>query len=146
MTQQTNDKSLLIMCVADLAYSGYQDVVHLFQLMLKNAQLNSEFQLVSPGEIMNKAKQMKPDLILVGIRLLDQEAIERWKTEGLCMGKKVVKSLKADPQTQHIPILVVEALVDIEKAALACGADDYLSLPVSPLEFENKVKKLISHE
>jgi response regulator RpfG family c-di-GMP phosphodiesterase len=58
-------------------------------------------------------------------------------------GATVVKALKAHPQAQHIPVLLVEGLSDIEAVAQACGADAYLQIPVDAREFVDVVRELI---
>lgn len=64
----------------------------------------------------------KPDLILLDVMMPDID------------GYEVCKQLQQSPRTQHIPIIFVSALSDIEDETkgLACGAEDYIRKPVSP--------------
>lgn len=47
-------------------------------------------------------------------------------------GIETVKALKADPETQHIPVVIVTALNDTatQSRAVEAGADDFLTKPI----------------
>ncbi len=68
------------------------------------------------------AKEIKPDLIILDMQM-----------PGL-NGDEVLKILKADPKLQHIPVVMVSALDEIEKIAhcIEIGAEDYLPKPLHP--------------
>ncbi|MFP1631377.1 PleD family two-component system response regulator [Zhengella sp. ZM62] len=60
-------------------------------------------------------------------------------------GFEVCRRLKADPQTAHIPVVMVTALdqpADRVKG-LQCGADDFLTKPVNDLQLITRVKSLV---
>ena len=60
-------------------------------------------------------------------------------------GFEVCKTLKKDPATKHIMILMVTALNelgDIERA-VAAGSDDFLSKPVNKLELVKRVENML---
>jgi CheY-like chemotaxis protein len=60
-------------------------------------------------------------------------------------GFEVCKTLKSDPATAHIMILMVTALNelgDIERA-VACGCDDFLSKPVNKIELVKRVENML---
>lgn len=86
------------------------------------------------------AKEHQPDLILLDILLPGLSGID------------IVKLLKREPLTYHIPVIAVTALASAEdrERILFAGFDDYLSKPFMIEEFESKIdqhlrKKLNPH-
>jgi CheY-like chemotaxis protein len=59
------------------------------------------------------------------------------------MGGNIAKVLKADPDTRHIPVLMVEGLDRIAEVAAECGVDDYLYVPATGDEYLHKINCLI---
>jgi two-component system alkaline phosphatase synthesis response regulator PhoP len=80
-----------------------------------------------------KAKQIKPDLILLDLRL------------PLLDGTEVCRRVKADAELSHIPVILLSASADVlvEKVNL-CNADTYLLKPFNAEELLNTVKKFLS--
>jgi two-component system cell cycle response regulator DivK len=75
----------------------------------------------SGGAAIDIARQQRPDLILLDIRLPDIE------------GTEVAGRLKADPDTRTTPIIAVTAFAmpgDRERC-IDSGCDDYIAKPVS---------------
>src|SRR2546426_6323336 len=60
-------------------------------------------------------------------------------------GITVVHSLKRDPRTRRIPVLVLtgHALRAIQEGALEAGADAFLTKPCLPEELEEQVRRLL---
>lgn len=74
-------------------------------------------------------KQQKIDLILLDILMPGMD------------GHEVLRVLKSNVQTSHIPVLVISSLQD-EGSAIQCiraGADDFLSSPVNPTLLQARV-------
>jgi signal transduction histidine kinase/DNA-binding response OmpR family regulator len=69
-----------------------------------------------PG-VLEQVRRLDPDLITLDIMLPGQD------------GWEILQSLKSDPQTRDIPVLVISALRNSE-LALSLGATDYLVKPV----------------
>ncbi|PSJ61846.1 PleD family two-component system response regulator [Kumtagia ephedrae] len=60
-------------------------------------------------------------------------------------GFEVCRRLKADPATQHIPVIMVTALDQVvdRVRGLEAGADDFLTKPVNDLQLMTRVKSLV---
>src|SRR6266571_4014162 len=70
-----------------------------------------------------------PDLILLDILMPGQDGFE------------VLRSLKAAPATQEIPVIMLSALDD-EKGIARCiemGAEDYLAKPFNPVFLRSRI-------
>jgi two-component system cell cycle response regulator DivK len=81
-------------------------------------------------EVMDTARRTKPDLILMDIQLPEVSGLD------------VTKWLKSDPDLKSIPIIAVTAFAmkgDEEKIREG-GCEDYISKPISVIQFLEKVK------
>jgi DNA-binding response OmpR family regulator len=87
--------------------------------------------LTQSGDIFDKVKSFDPNLILLDL----------WMPE--MNGEEITRSLKANTNTQHIPIVIVSASRDTEKVARKVGADDFISKPFDIIELEEKVARNI---
>jgi two-component system cell cycle response regulator DivK len=79
------------------------------------------------------AQQLVPQLILMDVQLPKMSGLDATRT------------LKADPRTSDIPIIVITSFAlsgDREKAAVA-GADNYLAKPYSPRELLALVRQYL---
>jgi CheY-like chemotaxis protein len=88
---------------------------------------------VDGRDTLDKAAEFQPDLILLDIMMPKISGFE------------VCKTLKRDPATRQIMILMVTALNepgDIERA-VAAGCDDFLSKPVNKLELLKRVENML---
>ena len=88
---------------------------------------------VDGNDTLEKVAECSPDLILLDIMMPKLSGFE------------VCKTLKRNPATSHIMILMVTALGepgDIERA-VACGCDDFLSKPINKLELLKRVENLL---
>lgn len=102
--------------------------------------LRSRFELLdyvvdgaSDGQVgLKKAKENKPDLILLDIMMPQMD------------GYDVCRTLKSDPKTEGIKIIILSAKVSDEdqKKGFECGADDYVT---KPFDAPGLIKKIQSH-
>ncbi|MCA1645443.1 MAG: response regulator [Chloroflexi bacterium] len=90
-------------------------------------------QAVDGEEALRIARQQRPELVLLDVNMP--------KVDGF----HVCATLKADPQTSGIKIIVVTARGgDADRArAREAGADDYFTKPFSPIQLLNKVYALL---
>ena len=58
-------------------------------------------------------------------------------------GVDVIRSLKGDPRTREIPVVVVSGQHDMRKTALEAGADAYVRKPVLPDQLLQQVKRTL---
>ena len=88
---------------------------------------------VDGRDTLAKVAEFQPDLILLDIMMPKLSGFE------------VCKTLKRNPNTRQIMILMVTALNelgDIERA-VAAGCDDFLSKPVNKLELVKRVENML---
>jgi len=83
-----------------------------------------------------KAKEVKPDLILLDIQMPEMNGIE------------VCKVLRKDEQTYDIPVIFVTASTDNEtlKEAFESGGNDYVRKPVNKIELLARIKSVLIHK
>jgi two-component system phosphate regulon response regulator PhoB len=83
----------------------------------------SMFEVVASedSKILQSIDKIKPDLILLDNWLTD------WKSDA--NGQQISKELKTNPDTKHIPIIIVSAVSNIQEIADAGKADGFLRKP-----------------
>jgi CheY-like chemotaxis protein len=77
------------------------------------------------------ARELDPDVIILDLMLPRLSGLE------------VLEELRADERLQHIPVLVMTAWNDTYDAALAAGADRFLTKPFHPDELKLAVAELV---
>jgi CheY-like chemotaxis protein len=80
------------------------------------------------------AARIRPHLILLDIQLPGMD------------GHTVARSLKADLELKHIPIVAVTsyAMVGDREKCLAAGAEGYIEKPINPETFVAEVERFLS--
>src|SRR5690242_13049442 len=73
-----------------------------------------------------------PDLVLLDMLLSGKD------------GREIVKQLKREKRTKHIPVIMFSAHPSAEKTALEAGADDFVEKPFDIDTLLEKVQRLIS--
>jgi len=81
-------------------------------------------------------RKLRPDLVLLDVMMPSRSGIE------------VCATLKTDPVTSSIPVILVTAAAEEADRAvgLAAGADEYLTKPFSPTELISLVREALSGE
>lgn len=72
-----------------------------------------------------------PDLVILDIMLCDGDGLD------------VCRELKSDPATQHIPVILMSAHVNVREKALEAAADDFISKPFDINDFTKQVQHLL---
>lgn len=85
-------------------------------------------------ECIEKVEQRHPDVIVLDVMMPRLD------------GYETVKRLKENPETNHIPVVIVTALNDVANQikSIEAGADDFLSKPIEEKLLIAKVKLLSS--
>jgi DNA-binding response OmpR family regulator len=71
-----------------------------------------------------------PDLILLDVLLSGKD------------GRDIVKKLKSQEQTKHIPVIMFSAHPNAEETAWAAGTDDFIA---KPFEIDDLLAKISAH-
>ncbi len=82
-------------------------------------------------EALQKIQEQQPDLVLLDLFMPELD------------GFGVMEALKSNPETRHIPIIIVSACLDAEnrKRAIKAGALDFIAKPYDPIELIELVDK-----
>ena len=85
------------------------------------------------AEAVEIARKTKPGLVLMDVTMPGTS------------GWNAVRTLKQDPETHLIPIIVVTGLASAwdRDASIASGCDEYLAKPVQPVRLLEEVRKFL---
>jgi two-component system, cell cycle response regulator len=109
----------------------------LANVRLLEAKLSAEYFDVTTAmngiDALESVQRQKPDIVLLDVMMPGIDGIE------------VCKRIKSNPQTMHIPVVMVTALDQPEDRVrgLEAGADDFLTKPVNDLSLFCRVKSLV---
>ncbi|MGB4269177.1 MAG: response regulator, partial [Spirochaetota bacterium] len=106
-------------------------------IVVVKALLHKLYDIVethSAHEGLKRAQDIQPACILLDLSLPDLH------------GLQVVKQLKGNPQTCHIPVIIVSAssLKDERGTIMASGCDDFIQKPFAIEEFVLKVQRWVT--
>ncbi len=111
-----------------------KDIRKLIEISFKLSGYKSVFEAKNGKEGYEKAKEVKPDLIVMDVKM-----------PGELDGIAAVKLLRAYPETKDSAVLMLSAngqKKEIE-AGYKAGADKYLIKPFSPIELIKKAELLM---
>ncbi len=104
---------------------------------LLEAKLQAEYYDVISGmdgfEAIQQAKENHPDIVLLDVMMPGMDGFE------------ACRQLKSDPETSHIPVVMVTALSEPSDRiqGLQAGADDFLTKPIKEVQLLARVKSLV---
>jgi signal transduction histidine kinase/DNA-binding response OmpR family regulator len=100
-----------------LIASESPDINHLLEIYLAGGPY--EVATAADGmELLRKAQEQNPSAIIMGVSIPKMD------------GWEVLKELKSDPETMHIPVVIISS-TDNKDMALSLGAVDYMEKPVN---------------
>jgi two-component system cell cycle response regulator len=109
----------------------------LANVRLLEAKLSAEYfdvvTAMNGADALESVQRARPDIVLLDVMMPGIDGIE------------VCRRIKSNPQTQHIPVVMVTALDQPEDRVkgLEAGADDFLTKPVNDLALFCRVKSLV---
>lgn len=104
---------------------------------LLEAKLASEYYDVltasNGAEALEKVASQSPDIVLLDVMMPGMDGFE------------VCRRIKSNPETAHIPVVMVTALTDTADRikGLEAGADDFLSKPLNDVALMSRVRSLV---
>ena len=100
----------------------------MMRVILKNTDITL-VEACDGQETLQKVKHLHPDLILLDLFMPRLD------------GHGVMEALSSDPETRHIPIIVLSAwpTADNRKRARNCGARGFITKPYDPVELVKMV-------
>jgi DNA-binding response OmpR family regulator len=114
------------------------DLVETVSMMLESRK----FEVIAAYggvEGLQKARSENPDLVVLDVMMPDKDGFE------------VCKEMKADPQLQEIPVLLLTAVASkiaetryTPRMGMETEADDYVDKPVKPEEIVKRVERLLA--
>jgi two-component system, OmpR family, phosphate regulon response regulator PhoB len=109
-----------------------KDIVDLIEYHLKQSSFSVISALDGPTGL-ERARKKRPNLIILDLMLPGMD------------GKDICRSLKSNPLTQSIPILMLTAKAEETDRLIGfeLGADDYVTKPFSPKELVLRVKAIL---
>jgi DNA-binding response OmpR family regulator len=110
------DENTDILCVVEIILNRYS-----FEVM---TTLKGE-------EVLSKTKSFSPQLILLDVFLSGMDGID------------VCNTLKANPATKDIPVIMISAHTNFKEIKKFCKADDFMAKPFDANELVRKIKHYI---
>lgn len=99
------------------------------------ARYYSVFDVSNGEDALVTAVEHQPDIVLLDVMMPEMD------------GYEVCRRLKANPDTRHIPVVMLTALTDIDDRlrGLEAGADDFLSKPVEDFALFARLETLMRY-
>lgn len=115
-----------------LSIEDDRDIAELVEYNLRQEKISVETS-GNGFEGLKGARKTIPDLVILDLMLPDMDGLE------------ICRTLKSDPKTKNIPILMLTAKgSEVDRiVGFEVGADDYLTKPFSPRELVLRVKAIL---
>lgn len=121
---QSSQKKILIV-------DDEPDILEFLQIIFEEAGFL--VTTTEKGDYLEKLNNGRlPDLVLLDMLLSGKD------------GREIVKQLKSQERTKHIPVIMFSAHPSAEKTARAAGADDFVEKPFDIEMLLEKVQRLTS--
>ena len=115
-----------------LVVDDNEDILNIIGIVLD--MKGYEVKCINDGKVVSDVvSSFSPDLVLLDIWLGDMD------------GRDVCKTLKNNPKTGHIPIIMISASHNLfSTLAQGCEADDFIAKPFDIDNLADKVEKYIN--
>jgi DNA-binding response OmpR family regulator len=116
-----------------LVVDDNNDILEVVKIILEN--YGFEVLVTLRGEdTFSNTESFHPQLILMDVFL----------SSGID-GRDICKSLKSNPKTKEIPIIMFSAQTKMEDVFQICGANDFIAKPFAVKELVGKINNQLSH-
>ncbi len=111
-----------------LVVDDNEDILQIVEIILENYGFDV---MVTPNgdETISKTNSFNPQLILMDVFL----------SAGID-GRVICKTLKSNPETKNIPVIMFSAQTKMEDVYQACKADDFIAKPFDVADLISKIK------
>ncbi len=111
-----------------LVVDDNEDILQIVEIILENYGFDV---MVTPNgdETISKTNSFNPQLILMDVFL----------SAGID-GRVICKTLKSNPETKNIPVIMFSAQTKMEDVYQVCKADDFISKPFEVADLVGKIK------
>lgn len=125
MTEINKQQKILIVDDDEMELRLFAAILENYDYIYKTAR--------SGIEALEKAKEMSPDLIFLDVMMPGMD------------GYEVCRILKNNPETQHIPVILVTSLADKDAKieGLKAGANDFIIKPIDNIELMVTAQNLL---
>ncbi len=116
-----------------LVVDDNKDILEVVKMILENNGF--EVLVTLKGEeTFSKTEAFNPELILMDVFL----------SSGID-GREICKSLKSNPKTKEIPVIMFSAQTKMDDVSKICGADDFIEKPFAVKDLVGKINNHLSH-
>lgn len=105
-----------------------ESIVEVIQLLLESEGYQVESSL--SGDCIPNFPGGTPDLILLDVLISGKD------------GREICKRLKSDPETDHIPVIMLSAHADADRLMHGSGADDFIE---KPFDIDDFIAVVVKH-
>ncbi|MBC7915497.1 MAG: response regulator [Pyrinomonadaceae bacterium] len=102
------------------------------ELLLSNAGFTVRSSSTGK-DVFNIIDEFNPDVILLDVMLEDMD------------GRDICRSIKTNPHTSHIPVLMLSAVPEVYNAIAEVGANDVISKPFDEYTLINRIERQLSN-
>ncbi len=109
-----------------------EDILDILHIIFRES--GYEVILSNTGEAAGHIAVIRPDLVLLDVRIKGSAQT----------GAEICRAIKANYDTEHLPVMLVSAETDLDLVARDCAADAYVHKPFDIFELLMRVKEFLS--